>query len=306
MKARKAVMGQTRIYWELRSALYFCDESNQRLEVPMRNRMSLCWCGLLFALGAATASAANFSVTTFGTSFSPSSITINTGDTVTWNNLFGHTVTGNAANEPFCGTSTPPTGTCSVTFNTAGTFTYRCIPHAGFGMTGSVTVNQAATPPAVNITNPPGNSLFAAPASVGVGVQATDADGNVVSVQVLTNGVAGAMDTTLPFSITLSNLAAGNYAVRARATDNQGLSATSPPVTIRVVNRPALSFTRGSTGPVELRFNTVAGVNYVIEESSTLTNFSSIATNAGNGGVVQFLETNAAPGQNNYRLRLQL
>jgi hypothetical protein len=57
---------------------------------------------------------------------------------------------------------------------------------------------------------------------------------------------------------------------------------------------------------VELRFNTVAGVNYVIEESSTLTNFSSIATNAGNGGVVQFLETNAAPGQNNYRLRLQL
>lgn len=271
----------------------------------MKNRIPLCLCALLLAISAPPASAANFSVTASGLSFSPSSITINTGDTITWNNLFGHTVTGNAANEPFCGASTPPGGTCSVTFNIAGTFTYRCVPHAGFGMTGSVTVNQAGTPPIVTITNPPNNALFAGPALVPVGIQATDADGSIVSVQVLTNGVAGATDATIPFSINLSNLIAGSYAVRARATDNQGLSATSAPVSIRVVNRPALAFTRGSNGPVELRFNTVAGVNYVIEESSTLTNFSSIVTNPGNGGTVQFVETNGAPAQNNYRLRLQ-
>ena len=278
-----------------------------RLKVlkDMKKRISICLCAMLLAMSALPALAANFSVTASGLVFSPSSITINTGDTITWNNLFGHTVTGNAANEPFCGSSTPPGGTCSVTFNAAGTFTYRCIPHAGFGMTGSVTVNQAGTPPIVTITNPPSNALFAAPALVPVGIQATDADGSIVSVQVLTNGVAGATDATIPFSISLSNLTAGSYAVRARATDNQGLSATSAPVSIRVVNRPALAFTRGSNGPVELRFNTVAGVNYVIEESPTLTNFSSIVTNPGNGGTVQFVETNGAPAQNNYRLRLQ-
>ena len=117
--------------------------------------------------------------------------------------------------------------------------------------------------------------------------------------------MGGATDSTLPFSINLNNLAAGNYALRVRATDNQGLSATSTPVNIRVVTRPILSFTRGSKSPVELRFNTVTGVSYVIEESPSLTNFFSILTNPGNGGAMQFVGTNGAPGHNNYRVRLQ-
>src|SRR4026207_1577256 len=59
-----------------------------------------------------------------GSSFSPSSITINVGDTVSWPNVTSfHTVTGYAPpSEPFCGGSPPPGGACSVTFQVAGTY----------------------------------------------------------------------------------------------------------------------------------------------------------------------------------------
>ena len=269
----------------------------------VKKGFSILSCGSLLLL-AFSGSAANFTVTTSGFQFVPSSITISVGDTITWNNLFSHTVTGDSVAEPFCGSGFPG-ASCSVTFNAAGSFSYRCIPHAGFGMAGSVTVNAAGVAPSVAITNPPNNALFSAPAAVTIGVQATDADGSVASVQLLTNGVAGVTDSAAPFSFSLSNLAQGTYTLRARATDNQALSATSAPVNIRVVNRPALSFTRGSNGPVELQFTTVAGVSYVIEQSAVLTNFSAIVTNPGNGGTLHYSETNGAGGQGFYRVRLE-
>jgi plastocyanin len=263
------------------------------------------WIYGFLAVAALSANAANFTVTASGLQFVPPIREINVGDTITWNGLFSHTVTGNTANEPFCGSSSPAGGSCSVTFNTAGSFAYRCIPHAGFNMTGLVIVAAAGLAPSVSITNPAANALFTAPATVNVQVLATDADGSVASVQLFTNGVAGTLDSVPPFSFTLSSLPAGNYALRARANDNQALSATSAPVNIRVVNRPALTLSRGSNVPFDVRFDTVAGVSYVIEQSSVLTNFSSILTNSGTGGILQFSLTNSAPGQGFFRVRLQ-
>lgn len=271
----------------------------------MRKRLSLWLCGSLVILNQIAGFAANFSVTTSGFTFSPASITINVGDRITWNNLFGHTVTGDSPSEPFCGSSSPSGGTCSVTFNVAGTFSYHCIPHGGFGMVGSVTVNAAAFPPAVSITNPPNNALFIAPATIAIGVSATDSDGTIANVRLLTNGIAAATNSVAPFGFTLSNLAAGNYILRARAADNQSLATTSAPVTVRVAGRPFLSFQAGANGPLQFQFNTVAGVNYVVEQASPLTNFSPVVTNPGSGGALQFSETNGGPPQRTYRVRLQ-
>ena len=192
-----------------------------------------------------------------------------------------------------------------MTFNAPGSFSYRCVPHAGFGMTGLVTVAPAAAPPSVVITNPPDNLLLAAPAAFIVGVQATDSDGSVASVQLLTNGVAGVLDATPPFALNIGNLPAGNYVLRARATDNQALSATSAPVNIRVVNRPSITIAPGSNAALALRVGTVPGVTYVIERSGTLTNFSSIQTNLGNGGLLEFNAGSDVPSGNFYRVRLQ-
>ncbi len=273
-----------------------------RLQIFVKRLFWLCGSTLL--LSGICGSAANFTVTTSGLQFSPPSISVNVGDTITWNNLFSHTVTGNSANEPFCGSSSPAGGTCSVTFNVAGAFTYRCIPHASFSMTGLVIVASAGAAPTVSITNPPNNALLAAPAALTVGVVATDSDGNVANVQLLTNGVAGPTDAASPFTFTLSNLVAGNYVLRARATDNSALSATSAPVNVRVVERPALTLTRSSNGPIDLQVSTITGVSYVIEQSSVLTNFTSISTNAGNGSVLHFSETNGS-SQSFFRVRLQ-
>lgn len=249
-----------------------------------------------------------------GSAFSPSSITINVGDTVNWPNVTSfHTVTGySPPSEPFCGGSPPPNGACSVTFQAAGTYNYRCVFHSfasggGFvGMIGVVNVIGApAVPPVVSIANPPNNALFTAPATVTVGVSATDSDGTIANVMLLTNGITAATDTVAPFEFTLSNLGVGNYAVRARALDSQSLSSTSAVVNVRVASQPVLSFQSGANGPLQFQFNTVVGVNYVVEQASPLTNFSAVVTNPGNGSAVQFSETNGGPPQRTYRVRLQ-
>jgi hypothetical protein len=172
-------------------------------------------------------------------------------------------------------------------------------------MTGQITVVAApGAPPVVSITNPPNNALYAAPGVVTVGVSVTN-DGSVANVRLLTNGVFAATNTIAPFGFTLSNLVAGNYTLRARAENNQALSSTSLPVNIRVATRPLLSFDRGTNGPLLFQFNSVTGINYVVEGSTALTNFSSIITNAGSGGALQFSQTNPAPAQRFFRLRLE-
>lgn len=265
--------------------------------------LCLCVCVLF---GGALAGAATRSVVVSGLTFSPAVININAGDTVTWTGLASfHTVTPNAGVlEPFCGNLVQ--ASCTVTFNTPGSYGYHCNPHAGFGMTGQVNVAAApGSPPTVAITNPPNNLVLGAPGTVTVGVSASDTDGTVANVRLMTNGVFAATNTVAPFGFTLSNLPAGFYSLRARAEDNQALSATSAPVLVRVGVKPALTFLRGTNSPLQFQFNSATGINYVIERSAAVTNFTPVSTNAGSGGVLQFSETNGPLPQKFIRVRLQ-
>jgi len=112
--------------------------------------------GAMAAFGfAVSASSATNLVTVQGFSFSQKNLTIAVGDTVVFsggNNA--HTVTGDAAAEPFCGTGLFTT--CSVTFSTVGTFPYHCIPHLSLGMTGVVHVVAAVTSPLTVIVHDKG------------------------------------------------------------------------------------------------------------------------------------------------------
>jgi len=169
----------------------------------------------------------------------------------------------------------------------------------------SGTISIPNSPPNISITNPPDNSLFAAPANVTVGLSASDSDGSVANVQLLTNGVAAATNTVAPFGFTLFSLAAGNYILQAIAQDNGSLNATSAPVTIRLVDRPGLIVSPGLAGPLRFQFSTIAGIAYIVERATLLTNFSPVVTNPGTGGVLQFEETDASAGQRSYRVRLE-
>ena len=80
-------------------------------------------------------------------SFTPSSVTIQVGDTVMWINAGGvHTVTGDTSADPFCGSNAIPVS-CSETFTTPGTFPYHCQFHAALGMRGTVIVMPSTTTP---------------------------------------------------------------------------------------------------------------------------------------------------------------
>ena len=125
--------------------------------------------GLSFA--ARDAEAANQSVSIVNLSFSPASVSVSVGDTVTWtNNDAGipHTVTSDTAGVFDSGTMN--TGaTFAKTFTTAGTFTYHCNIHPS--MTGTVVV--AAVAAATN--TPAATATTAAPTATSAAATATTA-----------------------------------------------------------------------------------------------------------------------------------
>jgi plastocyanin len=87
-------------------------------------------------------------------SFTPSSVTIQIGDTVVWTNGGGvHTVTGDGS-DPFCGSNAIPVS-CSETFTEPGTFPYHCQFHAAFGMRGTVIVMPASSLRIVSVSAQP-------------------------------------------------------------------------------------------------------------------------------------------------------
>ncbi|MDQ3871818.1 MAG: cupredoxin family copper-binding protein [Chloroflexota bacterium] len=99
--------------------------------------------GGLLAMHAAIAVAADQRVTVRDFAFRPATVTVQVGDTVTWRNDAGdpeHTAT--ADNGAWNAGDIRPGGTASVTFNTAGRFSYHCEYHPR--MKGTVVVEARA------------------------------------------------------------------------------------------------------------------------------------------------------------------
>jgi plastocyanin len=116
--------------------------------------------GVFLISGTALAATHNVTVSPNGDyTFSPSTLTINKGDSVTWTYSGGampHNVVANDGSfrcAKGCdgtggnGNATAAAFTFTLTFNNAGSVPYFCEVHAGFGMTGTITVNDTAPPP---------------------------------------------------------------------------------------------------------------------------------------------------------------
>jgi endoglucanase len=102
----------------------------------------------------------------------------------------------------------------------------------------NVTCTGSTTPPGnqnptVALTTPANGATFSAPATITASATASDPDGTVSRVD-FTLGSQTVGDTSAPYSATFSGVAAGTYSVTAKATDNQGGTATSSPVTVTV------------------------------------------------------------------------
>lgn len=102
--------------------------------------------------------------------------------------------------------------------------------------------------PAVALTSPAANGVFAAPATISLAATATTRVGTIRNVGFWQDSTLLNTTTVRPFTYTWANVPAGVYALRARATSSMGLTADSAPVTVRVCGNPTVSVTAPVSG----------------------------------------------------------
>jgi len=130
------------------------------------------------------------------------------------------------------------------------------------GQFGNVTL-QAVTllgssggnlPPSVSITNPASNATFNAPANITIQVDASDSDGTINKVEIFNGPNKIDESTSSPYNFNWIGAGAGIYTLTARATDDDGASTTSAPVSITVTGNanlpPAISLTSPTNNSV--------------------------------------------------------
>ncbi|MFN0120336.1 MAG: Ig-like domain-containing protein, partial [Blastocatellia bacterium] len=141
----------------------------------------------------------------------------------------GATLIGTATSAPFRLTwSNPAPG--------PHTLTARATDNQGLSATSapvSISINANA-PPTVTLTAPQNGASFNAPGEILLSANASDNDGTISKVEFFDGATLLGAATSAPFRLTWNNPAPGSHTLTARATDNQGLSATSAPVSISI------------------------------------------------------------------------
>src|SRR5688572_7141874 len=137
---------------------------------------------LWFSLWCPSLNAATVVVEMRNNFFSPASVTINAGDTVTWVQRGSNHDT--VSNTGLWSSGILGSGqSFSRTFNAAGSFGYFCTPHRSQGMVGTVTVQGAAnTPPTVTLTAPAGGATFVNTDTITFSADASD-NGSITKVE---------------------------------------------------------------------------------------------------------------------------
>lgn len=101
------------------------------------------------------------------------------------------------------------------------------------GISGNGTNPPSNQSPTVTLTSPTGTS-FTAPATIALAADAADADGSVAKVEFFAGSTKVGEDSTPPYAFTWTDVAAGTYALTARAIDDDGAATTSAPRSITV------------------------------------------------------------------------
>jgi hypothetical protein len=86
----------------------------------------------------------------------------------------------------------------------------------------------------VSISAPASGASYTAPANIPISATAGDVDGSVARVDFYAGTQLVGFATASPFTTTWSNVSAGTYSLTAVATDNEGATATSQPISVTV------------------------------------------------------------------------
>ncbi len=133
---------------------------------------------------------------------------------------------------------------------TANTAPYSVIwnnaPAGSYSLTAKATDNQGGvtsssavpvsikTPPSVALTAPASNATFTAPTNITLGAAASSGGGSITQVAFYQGGSLIGTKTSSPYSLTWSDVPAGSYTLTAKATDSNGLSSVSSPLSVTV------------------------------------------------------------------------
>lgn len=126
------------------------------MQVRVRVARALALTLMLVAAATAPAFAADQPVTIQGFAYSPGTVTVTVGDTVTWTNRDGASHTATADDGSFDTGGIPGSSSDTIRFTSPGEFRYHCTIHPD--MTGRVVVqapaSTGATPPATDLAEP--------------------------------------------------------------------------------------------------------------------------------------------------------
>jgi GH18 family chitinase/chitodextrinase len=140
----------------------------------------------------------------------------------------GSTLLGEDATAPYSYTwNTVPQGSYTLTARATDN-------KGGVGTSATVLIGVGNVNPTVGITAPANNATYLAPASVTITATATDADGTISKVEFYQGTTLLGEDATSPYAYTWANVAAGSYALTAKAYDNTGGVGTSAGINITV------------------------------------------------------------------------
>ncbi|MCE0523321.1 MAG: Ig-like domain-containing protein [Methylacidiphilales bacterium] len=100
------------------------------------------------------------------------------------------------------------------------------------GATANLSPNTAG--PTVTLTSPTPAATYVNGGNLTLSAQAASSGASVTSVQFFDGSTSLGTATTAPFTLNYSGLSVGSHVVTAKATDSNGLSATSAPVSITI------------------------------------------------------------------------
>ena len=119
------------------------------------------------------------------------------------------------------------------------------------GVTTSVAVTvRVGSPPTVSITAPIDGAVYLPPGYFSIQADASDGDGTVTKVQFFRGSSYAGVATNSPYTLDVTNVPSGVYALTAKATDNDGGTTTSDPVTVRVDQLPTVAIGSPRNGAI--------------------------------------------------------
>ena len=91
----------------------------------------------------------------------------------------------------------------------------------------AATLNDVNALPTASITSPANGASFSEGANITIIASASDSDGSISKVEFYRGSTKLGEDATSPYSYIWNNVAAGNYSLTVKATDNNGATTTS-------------------------------------------------------------------------------